>query len=589
MVGVPINYRLTPAEAAYIVDDSDAVVVYVDAEYAETFTSNRNQMPKVRHIVTFGGPPPAGAIDGDALIASASDAEPAAADAEFVSLTYTSGTGHHRPQGALRGATDLPQLKAMLEFVGHVPDDVYLTTGPLYHSGPGGYLGVAHLLGNTAVLQRRFEAEDWLRLVATYRVSMTFAAPTPIRLVCNLPAEVKARYDRSSMRRMIANAAPWSFALKEAYMADFGEDSLWEVYGSTELGVDTILAPADQRRKPGACGQPAPGVGDSPVRRGWQRGDRAGRAGRGLRPRRRQLHHVLQSRGARRRSAAGRLRHGWRYCVPRRGRFPVHLRPQERHDHLGWDEHLSREWKRPWSSTRASSRPPCSAFPTTSGANWSTPSWCPALGTLSARKTWRRSPASIWPGTKSRAQCRSWRSCPTPFRQTPEARAARTVLAGARDARVTMTLRLQVGSHMLTIMPWPSPSLWAHIRPECASAMRRQMCRPRPMPGSSPRVALGARPNGSKMRSCAPGVSPMPASLTVSTTPPSAGRKLTPISPPPGEYLTELLSRLSRTCSSRPASPATIERRRAAGRSSPGGALAARSRVAQRDGRHQRR
>jgi fatty-acyl-CoA synthase/long-chain acyl-CoA synthetase len=62
------------------------------------------------------------------------------------------------------------------------------------------------------------------------------------------------------MKRMFANAAPWSFALKEAYMADFGEDSLWEGYGSTELGVNTLLAPEDQRRKPGSCGRPAPGV-----------------------------------------------------------------------------------------------------------------------------------------------------------------------------------------------------------------------------------------------------------------------------------------------------------------------------------------
>ena len=255
VIGVPINYRLTPAEAAYIVDNSDSVVVYVDAEYAQTFTSVRAAMPKVRHIVTFGGAPPPGALDGDALVASASDAEPAPADSEFVSLMYTSGTTG-RPKGALRGAADLAQTRALLEFVGHVPDDVYLTTGPLYHSGPGGYLGVAHTLGNTAVLQRRFDAEDWLRLVETYQVSMTFAAPTPIRLVCNLPAETKARYDRSSMRRMIANAAPWSFALKEAYMADFGEDSLWEIYGSTELSVNTVLAPQDQRRKPGACGRP---------------------------------------------------------------------------------------------------------------------------------------------------------------------------------------------------------------------------------------------------------------------------------------------------------------------------------------------
>ena len=43
-------------------------------------------------------------------------------------------------------------------------------------------------------------------------------------------------------------------------MRDFGEDSLWEVYGSTELGVDTVLAPPDHRRKPGSCGRAVPGV-----------------------------------------------------------------------------------------------------------------------------------------------------------------------------------------------------------------------------------------------------------------------------------------------------------------------------------------
>jgi fatty-acyl-CoA synthase/long-chain acyl-CoA synthetase len=121
-------------------------------------------------------------------------------------------------------------------------------------------MAIAHALGQTVVLQRHFNAEDWLRLVETYRVSSTFAAPTPIRMVCNLPAEVKERYDRSSMRVMVANAAPWSVALKQAFLADFPTESLWEVYGSTELGVDTILAPADQLRKPGSCGLPAPGV-----------------------------------------------------------------------------------------------------------------------------------------------------------------------------------------------------------------------------------------------------------------------------------------------------------------------------------------
>jgi len=81
-----------------------------------------------------------------------------------------------------------------------------------------------------------------------------------MRMVCALPDDIKDRYDRSSMRVMIANAAPWSYALKQRYVADFPPESLFEIYGSTELGVDTVLLPADQLRKPGSCGKPAPGI-----------------------------------------------------------------------------------------------------------------------------------------------------------------------------------------------------------------------------------------------------------------------------------------------------------------------------------------
>jgi fatty-acyl-CoA synthase/long-chain acyl-CoA synthetase len=47
---------------------------------------------------------------------------------------------------------------------------------------------------------------------------------------------------------------------EKAYLEHFPADSLFEVYGSTELGVNTIMLPQDQLRKPGSCGQAAPRV-----------------------------------------------------------------------------------------------------------------------------------------------------------------------------------------------------------------------------------------------------------------------------------------------------------------------------------------
>ena len=258
---VPLNYRLAGEEAAYIVDNSDAVLVYADAEFAERFQEIRPQLPKLRHVLIFGGAPGPDMLSVETLLAAADDGDPPAERRGDVNtMIYTSGTTG-RPKGAVRQALGDPELlRRLVALIGYVPEDVYLTTGPLYHSGPGGFMSIAHALGNSVVLQRKFDPEDWLRLLETHRVTTTFSAPTPIRMVCDLPQATKARFDRSSMRRMIANAAPWSFPLKRAYLSDFPKDSLWEVYGSTELGVNNVLAPNDQLRKPGSCGLPAPGV-----------------------------------------------------------------------------------------------------------------------------------------------------------------------------------------------------------------------------------------------------------------------------------------------------------------------------------------
>jgi acyl-CoA synthetase (AMP-forming)/AMP-acid ligase II len=64
----------------------------------------------------------------------------------------------------------------------------------------------------------------------------------------------------SSMICLIANAAPVPYALKQEIVEKLGDGFLFEVYGSTELGVDTVLPPEDQLRKPGSCGKPYGGI-----------------------------------------------------------------------------------------------------------------------------------------------------------------------------------------------------------------------------------------------------------------------------------------------------------------------------------------
>ncbi len=259
---VPLNYRLSAEEAAYVIDNCDAEVAYIDADFAPLYAEARAGTPKLRDVLVFDGAPGEGMISADDALADASP-EPivhGASGEDAATMIYTSGTTG-KPKGAVRRGLGDPKItQALIAEFGYTPNDVYLTTGPIYHSGPGGFMSIAMLLGQTVVVQRKFDAEDWLRLVDRWKVTSTFGAPTPIRLVTQLPDDVKSRYERSSMRCFIANAAPWSWALKEAYLADFPEESLFEVYGSTELGVNTILRPEHQRPKRGSCGRAAPGV-----------------------------------------------------------------------------------------------------------------------------------------------------------------------------------------------------------------------------------------------------------------------------------------------------------------------------------------
>jgi acyl-CoA synthetase (AMP-forming)/AMP-acid ligase II len=263
-IAVPLSYRFNADEMQYVIDNSDATLVIVDAEQAPLVAEIRDRIPKVRAVITYGGDARNSFEAWDDVVAAEPDTEPADEETDVdtvgAQMLYTSGTTG-KPKGALRTTTDPVIVGALLGELGLRPgEEVHITTGPLYHSGPLAFAVISHTLGSPIVILRKFEPVAWLRLVNEHRVTNTFSAPTQLKRLVSLPAGELERADLSSMRCLIANAAPVPFALKQEIVEKLGDGFLYEVYGSTELGIVTVLKPADQLRKPGSCGKVYGGI-----------------------------------------------------------------------------------------------------------------------------------------------------------------------------------------------------------------------------------------------------------------------------------------------------------------------------------------
>jgi fatty-acyl-CoA synthase/long-chain acyl-CoA synthetase len=259
-VGVPINYHLKPAEIAFIVNDSGAGVLTASPDFLEVVEEVRPRLERKPSLVLTGPDrPPPGWLSFEELLAEATPEE-AGGEGSVIgaSMIYTSGTTG-RPKGAFRpngvNIQNVLQTISVFELNGQ---DVHLMAGPGYHSAVGYFSALSQVLGATVVIEKRFDAAEALALIDRHRVTTTFMAPTLIARMLNQPEELRAGIDRSSLRQIITGAAPCPISLKERCIAYFGP-VLWEFYGATETGINTVLRPEDQLRKPGSAGPAVPG------------------------------------------------------------------------------------------------------------------------------------------------------------------------------------------------------------------------------------------------------------------------------------------------------------------------------------------
>ncbi|BBZ73021.1 fatty-acid--CoA ligase FadD4 [Mycobacterium paraseoulense] len=260
---VPINTHLTPAEAAYIVENSAAKAIIGSAALRKTCENLAEHLP--------------GGLPGLLLIASENgeaDLEGWARYPECVAgepdtpidderegdlLQYSSGTTG-RPKGIKRELPHVPPAEApgmMSALVGFWmnPDSVYLSPAPLYHTAPSVWSMSAQAGGITTVVLEKFDPEGCLDAIARHRVTHGQFVPAMFTRMLKLPESVRNSYDLSSLQRVMHAAAPCPVEIKKQMM-DWWGPIIDEYYASSEAIGSTLISAEEWLAHPGSVGKP---------------------------------------------------------------------------------------------------------------------------------------------------------------------------------------------------------------------------------------------------------------------------------------------------------------------------------------------
>lgn len=229
---VPINYRLTADDFAYLIQHSGALVVCAHSDYLAAVDSIRSQTPQVEHFVALTGERK-GWLDYESILKSSPTefARPVIHESDLATINYTSGTTS-RPKGVM-----ITHRNAYMNVVGtlvHIhmtPSERYLWTLPMFHANGWTFVWTITAAGGTHVCLPRVEAKAAFEKINEERITSLCAAPTVLIFLANAPEEVR-RGARKGIRVITAGAPP-AAATIERIESEFGW-TLTHVYGLTE-------------------------------------------------------------------------------------------------------------------------------------------------------------------------------------------------------------------------------------------------------------------------------------------------------------------------------------------------------------------
>ena len=254
LVYVAISNRLTASEMDYILADSGAKALFASNYLGETLDAL--QSPVTRYIV---GGERAGWTPFAAALADM-PTTPVADERAGTDMLYSSGTTG-QPKGVRLPLPEDPDIAAVspLSIIAagaflFSADSIYLSPAPLYHAAPLRWCVSVHRLGGTVVVMEKFDPELALAAIEKYGITTSQWVPTHFARMLKLPAEVRNRYNVSTLTSAVHAAAPCPVPIKEAMIAWWGP-VIREYYAGTEGNGFTFISSEEWLTHKGSVGR----------------------------------------------------------------------------------------------------------------------------------------------------------------------------------------------------------------------------------------------------------------------------------------------------------------------------------------------
>jgi long-chain acyl-CoA synthetase len=261
---VPVNFRLAPPEARFVINDAKAELLFVGADFYPLVEKISPELETVREIIALDGNHPLWPDYASwRARQKTSDPDLPILGRDCAIQMYTSGTTGH-PKGAQLSHDNLLTLLpgALNQWGNWHEGDVNLVCMPLFHIGGSGWGLVGLYRGIENVLTKDFDPAAILRVIEERRISKALFVPAMLLFLLQAPQCRDT--DFSSLELIVYGASPAPIELLRNAVKTFG-CGLAQVYGLTETtGAITYLPPEDhgdeavERMK--SCGKAMAGV-----------------------------------------------------------------------------------------------------------------------------------------------------------------------------------------------------------------------------------------------------------------------------------------------------------------------------------------